>query len=287
MTGQPAPIRRRKLAIRLTELRKAVRKSQVETASWTGLSQSTISKIENAAQPIDVKHVRLLTQCYGIDSPEVDQLLRMAAESDSRGLLVDHADTMPDFARDYFELEAYAEELRVHETALVFGLFQTPEYARALFSGSNPNSDQASIQRSVELRIARQTRLRSTPPPTLHVILDQSALHRSVGGPAVMAEQLAHLVEMSDRPNITLQVFPFTSGVQISTGNSFTVLRFEDMPTMDVVYVEDLRTASYLEKPSDVDHYTQVFHEITRTALSPDESRLLLHTLKRTLWGQS
>ncbi|MEO6089038.1 MAG: helix-turn-helix transcriptional regulator, partial [Umezawaea sp.] len=240
MTGQPAPIRRRKLAIRLTELHKSIPRSQVETASWTGLSQSTISKIENTAQPIEVKHVRLLAQCYGVNSPEVDQLLRMAAESDDRGLLVDHSDTVPDFARDYFELEAYAEELRVHEPGWVFGLFQTPAYIRAIQLDLNPNASEEALQRFVALRVARQERLKATRPPTLRVILDEAVLHRAIGGPTVMAEQLAHLSEISELPNITIQIVPFAAGSHRALGSGFTVLRFEDTPTMDVVYVENL-----------------------------------------------
>ncbi|MCS7477176.1 helix-turn-helix domain-containing protein [Umezawaea endophytica] len=286
MTAQPAPIRRRKLAIRLTELRKAVPKSQVETASWTGLSQSTISKIENAAQPIEVKHVRLLAQCYGVNSPEVDQLLRMAAESDDRGLLVDHSDTVPDFARDYFELEAYAEELRVHEPGWVFGLFQTPAYIRAVHLDATPDASEEVLQRFVALRIARQERLKAARPLTLRVVLDEAVLHRAIGGPSVMAEQLAHLSEVAELPSVTLQVVPFSAGSHSALGAGFTVLRFEDTPTMDVVYVENLRTASYLEKPSDLDYYVQVFQETTRTALGPDDSRALLDTLRRTLWEQ-
>jgi transcriptional regulator with XRE-family HTH domain len=286
MAGQPAPIRRRKLAIRLTELRKSVPKSQVETASWTGLSQSTISKIENAVQPIEVKHVRLLAQCYGVNSPEVDQLLRMAAESDNRGLLVDHSDTMSDFARDYFELEAYAEELRVHEPVWVFGLFQTPAYIRAVHLDSNPNAGEEALRRSVALRVARQERLKADRPPVLRVVLDEAVLHRVVGGPVVMAEQLAHLAAISEKPNVTLQIVPFAAGSHLALGAGFTVLRFEDTPTMDVVYVQNLLTASYLEKPSDLEHYVRVFQEITRRALGPDDSRALLDTLRRTLWEQ-
>jgi len=286
MASQPAPIRRRKLAIRLTELRRSARKSQVETASWTGLSQSTISKIENAAQPIEVKHVRLLAQCYDVNSPEVDQLLRMAAESDDRGLLVDHSDTMPDFARDYFELEAYAEELRVHEPGWVFGLFQTPAYIHAAHLKSNPNASEETLRRSVALRVARQERLKADRPPILSVILDEAVLHRTIGDPTVMAEQLAHLTEVAELPNVTLQIVPFAAGSHTALGKGFTILRFENTPTMDVVYVENLRTASYLEKPSDLEHYAQVFQEITRTALGPDDSRLLLDTLRRTLWEQ-
>lgn len=282
----PTPIRRRKLAIRLTELRKAAGIDQAQAVEWTGLSQTTISRIENAKTAIEVKHVRLLAMCYGVEAPEIDLLIRMAAESNDRGLLVAHSDTVPDFARDYIELEGYATDLWLHEPAWVFGLFQTPAYVRAVRLDSKPDATEEELERSVALRVARQERLHGPTPPTLRVILDEAVLHRSIGGAKVMAEQLAHLVEVSHLPNVDLRIIPFALGSHAALGEAFTVLRFEGAPGMDVVYTENLRSAAYLEKPSDLDYYVSVFEEISAAALSPDESRHLLDTLKHELWEQ-
>lgn len=284
MPSSAAPIRRRKLAVRLAELRKAAKKQQKEAAEWTGLSQSTISRVERAEYPIEIKHVRLLAMCYGVEAPELDQLLRMAEESDDRGLLVAHSDTVPDFARDYFELEGYATELWVHEPAWVFGLFQTEAYARAVLLSAKPNPTAEELERALTLRIARQERLHGDQSPILRVVLDEAVLHRAVGGPEVMAKQLAHLVEVSELPAVDLRVLPFAVGAHRAVGAGFTVLRFEDTPGMDVVYTENLRSAAYLEKPADLDHYVQVFEEIVGAALTPEESRELLDTLRRTVW---
>lgn len=280
------PIRRRKLAIRLTELRKKAGMDQAEVAQWTGLSQTTISRIENAKAAIEVKHVRLLAMCYDVQAPEIDQLLRMAAESNDRGLLVAHSDTVPDFARDYVELEGYATDLWVHEPAWIFGLFQTPAYVRAVRLSSVPTATPEELDRSVALRVARQQRLHGPTPPTLRVVLDEAVLHRAIGGPVVMAEQLAHLVEVSHLPTVDLRIIPFALGSHRALGAGFTVLKFEGFGGMDVVYTENLRAASYLEKPADLDHYVQVFEEISSAALSPEESRVLLDTLRRQLWEQ-
>jgi transcriptional regulator with XRE-family HTH domain len=288
MSGRTAPgIRRRQLAIRLVELRKAARKTQAQVVEWTGLSQSTISKIENAEQQIQIKHVRLLAQCYDVEAPEIDRLLRMAEESDERGLLVAHSDTAPDFAKDYFELEAYATELRVHEPGYVFGLFQLPEYTRAVRLAFVPDASDEELQRSVDLRTARQARLRGDNPPTIRLLLDEAVLHRSVGGPKVMEAQIAHLIEMSKLPQVTLQVVPFSVGAHPAVGFGFTVLRFDDTPGIDVVYVENQRSAAYHEKPSDLDHYVEVFQQISRAALNPNRSRVLMDTLMRDLWERS
>lgn len=289
MTDWSAPgIRRRQLAFRLTELRKARKLSHAEVSDWTGMSQAALSKIENARQRIQVKHVRLLAQCYGVDSPEVDNLLRMAAESNQRGLMVAHSDTAPNFARQYFELEQYAAELWVYEPAVIFGLFQPPEYVEALTLREQPDATPADIERSVALRQARQDALNRPTPLKLHVVLDEAVLHRAVGDdPAVMAATLKHLIELSERDHITLQVVPFSLGVHPSVGLGFTVLRFDDDPPgMDVVYFEHLRSATYLEKPADLERYVTEFEAIARRALPAEKSRDLLTTLVRELWEQ-
>lgn len=283
---QPAPIRRRKLAIRLTQLRKNTGKTQADAAAWTGLSQSTISKIENAAQEIEVKHVRLLAQFCDVGAPEVDQLVRMAEQSNDRGLLVEHLDTAPDFARDYFELEGYAQEIRVHEPGYVFGPFQRRGYIRALRLSAKPDATEEELQRSVALREARQERFRSDNPPIIRVILDEAVLHRLVGSPAVMADQLVHLVEVSKLPNISLKVVPFGAGPHSAIGAGFTILRFEETAGMDVVYAENLRSAAYHEKPSDLEYFVALFEEIGGKALGEDASRDLLDTLREQLWEQ-
>lgn len=280
---RPAPIRRRKLAIRLTELRKLAGKTQHDTSDWTGLSQSTISKIENATQEIEVKHVRLLAQFYDVGAPEVDRLVRMAEHSNDRGLLVEHLETAPDFARDYFELEGYAHEIHVHEPGWVFGLFQIPEYIRAVRLAFKPDASEEELQRSVALRIARQERLSGDNPPVLDVVLAEAALHLLVGSPAGMATQLRYLKEVSLLPSVTLRVLPFSAGVYWS---GFTILRFDDTPDMDAVYVENQRSATYLETPSDLDYFVDEFETIRKFALDEEASRDLLDNLRLQLWEQ-
>lgn len=283
MSSQPAPIRRRKLAIRLTQLRKRTGKTQADAAAWTGLSQSTISKIENAAQEIEVKHVRLLAQFYDVGAPEVDQLIRMAEQSNDRGLLVEHLETAPDFARDYFELEGYAHEIHVHEPGWVFGLFQIPDYTRAVRLLFKPDATEDELDRSVALRAARQERLNGDNPPILHVTMDQGVLHRMVGSPEIMRAQLAHLKKVAGLPNVRLRIVPFSAGLYWS---GFTILRFDDTAGMDVVYTENQRSATYHEKPSDLAYFVDSFHTIGTAALDEEASQDLLDTLRAQLWEQ-
>lgn len=288
MAERSAPgIRRRQLAIRLTELRKARKMTHDEVAEWTGMSQAVISKIENARQRIQKRHVLLLAQCYDVAAPELDTLLRMAVESNTRGLLVAHASTAPDFARQYFELEQYAAELWVYEPAVVFGLIQTAPYITALTAREQPTASTEELARSVALRQARQSVLSTPTPPQLRLVLDEAVLHRSVGDPAVMAGQLRHLIEVSHSNHVRLSIVPFDRGVHPAAGMGFTVLRFDDDPPgMDVVYVEHVQSATYYEKPTELARYVEEFEAISAAALPEDQSRALLTTLISDLWEQ-
>jgi transcriptional regulator with XRE-family HTH domain len=280
MTDPKAPpIRRRQLGIRLTELRKGLGMSQDDAVAATGLSRSTISKIENAEQAILAKNVRLMAMTYGVGAPELDMLLRMAAESKKVGVYLAHSDTAPDFAKDYFELESYASEIWSFESALVFGLFQVPEYIRAVRLTDNPAAGEDELQRAVALRSARQERLFGNRPPVLRVVLDEAVLRRQVGGADVMAAQIARLIEVSRLPTVTLQILPFEVGGYRGMGSPFTILRFDDTPGMDVVYLEHMRSASYYEKPSDLASYVEAFARLGKLALTPKASRSLLATL--------
>lgn len=283
---KPAPIRRRQLGIKLTELRKAAGMNQDDAVAATGLSRSTISKIENAEQSILAKNVRLLAQAYGVNAPELDMLLRMAAESSQRGVYLAHSDVAADFARDYFELESYASELWALEAINVFGLFQVPEYIRAVRLATKPSATEDELQAAVKLRTARQARLFGDKPPRVRVLLDEAVLRRRVGGPEVMAAQLTHLIEVSLLPTVSLQVIPFSVGAHAAMGSAFTVLRFDDTPGMDVVYLENLRSATYHEKPADLAAYVEAFERISTIALSPEETRSLLDTVRSGLWEQ-
>jgi transcriptional regulator with XRE-family HTH domain len=283
LNRERVPIRRRKLALALRRLREERKFTQVEVASWTGLSQAAISKIERAEQIISVRNVEVLAACYGVESPTLDQLLRRAQDSEDRGLLVVHGSIVPDHSRDYIELEESAHELRVLEHRWVFGLFQTPAYVRALRQLFAPEVDEADLDQSVALRLARQERLRGEAPLQLRVVMDESVLHRSVGGRKVMAEQVAHLIKVSHMPTVTLQIVPFARPGHPALGSGFTIVRFADTPDMDVVYEENLRSAVYHEQPNDLKFYGDLFEVISTTALAPDESRELLDTLRRTL----
>ncbi|MGM1064026.1 helix-turn-helix domain-containing protein [Saccharothrix sp. Mg75] len=286
MTDAPKPvppIRRRQLAYRLAELRDQARMTQDDAVRATGLSRSTISKIENAEQAILEKNVRLLATAYGVGSPELDVLLRMARESNQRGLLVAHADVAADFARDYIRLESYASEVWTLETAHVPGILQTREHTRALRRVWKPDATEDDLRRAVELRAERQRRLTGPAPLRLRVILDEGVFDRLVGDAGARVGQVDHLVEMSRRPNVVVQLMPKSAGLYRGMDQPFSVLRFDPAPGMDVAYAEGLFSATYHEKPREVVAHVELFEEIASAALSPAATRDALATLRGAL----
>ena len=151
---------------------------------------------------------------------------------------------------------------------------------RAVIRAAHPDTSDAELERQVELRRARQGRLRDGDPPRYRALVNEAVLHRMVGGPAVMADQLAHLAEMAALPHVSLRVVAFAAGAHAAMVGPFTVLRFADEPRSNCVYVENDRGALYLERPADLDHYTETLERTAEVALDEPASRALVATLR-------
>ncbi|PKW12923.1 Scr1 family TA system antitoxin-like transcriptional regulator [Saccharopolyspora spinosa] len=281
----PGPnLRRRELGRELRALREQVGKKVAEAAKYAGLTVTTINRIEGGKQVILPRNVRLLCQFYGVEAPLSDHLVRQAEESNERGWWAMYSDNMPDWFEKYVGLESDAAELWNYSATAVDGLLQTPEYAEAFFT-VRPDGEERGIQRAVELRQARQERVnRANHPTRLHVIHDEAAMRRMVGGPDVMRDQLRYLVKAAERPNITIQVVPFSIGAYPGGNSSFSMIRFpEGFDDMDAVYLENQRGAVWLERPADIKHYTEVFARIRNVALSLEESVEFMDSLAMSL----
>ncbi len=276
-------VRRRQLGLELRRLREAAGKTPREAADWLEVSTSTLSKIELGRQAIKGTHVRLLTQLYGVGAPDADTLLRLARDANQRGWWAAYGDTVPDWVRTYVGLEEDASELWVYESGLMLGLFQTPAYAEAITAATRPGAGADELARLVAFRTARQERLFGDRAPSLRVVLDEAVLRRLVGGPTVMREQLNHLTEVARLPHVNVSVQPFSAGAHPSIGSAFTLLRFADTLGMNCVYLEVDRGALYLERPADVDRYTAMFEQLSKTALSADASLQLVARLASEL----
>ena len=163
--------------------------------------------------------------------------------------------------------------IRTFELQFVNGLFQTEDYARAVTMLGHTAAPAAEIERRVSLRLKRQDLLTSPEPPQVWSVLDEGALRRPVGGRAVMRAQLQRLIELAELRHVTVQVVPFARGGHAAAGGSFTMLRFADPDVPDVVYIEQLSSALYLDKREHVDHYLEVMNELSTEALTPAQSK--------------
>lgn len=271
MTSPGPTVRRRQLGKKLRKLRQEAGRTPEDVATYLGVKRPTVTRIEQGKQAILPKNVRLMCQLYGVVAPMLDTLLRLAEEAGERGWWATYSDTVPNWFEDYVGLEADAEEIWSYESEFVPGLLQTPDYVRAINSAARPG--RADLEQAVEFRQARQSRLTRPSPPRLHVIINEAALLRPVGGPEAMAAQLEHLAKMATQPNIILQVLPLSIGAHAGMTGPFSMLRFPDDLSMNVVYLEHERGATYLERPLDLERHSEIFRLLRETALSPDDSK--------------
>jgi transcriptional regulator with XRE-family HTH domain len=281
MPTEPGPAtRRRQLGRQLRDLRLAAGLKTMEAAAGrTGLSRATISRIESAKQTILPRTVRLLCQTYGIGAPLLDHLVRLAEESEDRGWLVAYSDTMPNWFERFVGEEAEASDIWTYEAEFVPGLLQTADYCRAVSAANTPDLTEDDLERLVEFRQARQQLLDRDNPPSMQVVVNEAVLRRQVGGTRVQREQLRHLVEMSKRPNITVQVLPFTAGAHPAMTSSFTMLHFPAEDGEPTILVEVDSGALYPDRPLDFDRYTWVFGRLRELAFSPRKSITLVSRL--------
>jgi hypothetical protein len=180
-----------------------------------------------------------------------------------------YGDILPGWFENYLGLESVSSTIRTFEIQFVHGLFQTEDYARAVTRLGHQTAPAAEIERRVGLRVKRQDLLARADPPRMWSVMDEAVLRRPVGGPAVMRAQLRRLIEAAGLPQVTVQVVPFARGGHAGASGSFTVLRFEEQELPDVVYIEQLTGAVYLEQRSDVEHYLEVMDQLSGEALTP------------------
>jgi hypothetical protein len=176
----------------------------------------------------------------------------------------------------YLRLEQAAKVIRSFELQFVPGLLQTEEYARSVVLLGHRGSPPEDVDQRVQLRMGRQKMLLEPGAPQLWVVIDEAAVSRPYGTPAVMRGQLEHLLEASRWPNVTVQLLPFRAGSHAAAGGPFSILRFAESDLPDIVYLEQLNSAVYLDKRSDVEDYSGVWERLVVQALTPRDTRTAL-----------
>ncbi|WP_250214517.1 helix-turn-helix domain-containing protein [Acrocarpospora catenulata] len=240
-------------------------------------SHSKISRMELGQISFKLRDIEDLLTLYGvIEEAERSPLLALARRANQPGWWHEYRDVVPDWFQDYLGLEQDAELIRTYEIQLIPGLLQTEDYARAVIAQGHQGAPREQIERRVALRMRRQQVLVRSRRLKLWALLDEAALRRTVGGTATMYDQLRHLGEMSRLPNVTVQVSPFSTGGAVGGVGPFTVLRFAETALPDVVYLEQLTTAYYLNKEADVCAYKHLLNEACADAPPPDRTAEIL-----------
>jgi hypothetical protein len=209
-----------------------------------------------------------LLEIYDVrDQEQIDTLIVLAKEGKTRGWFARYGDLPASYTR-YIGLESSAMEIRNYEALVVPGMLQTEEYTRALLAASDRPED--AVEARVQARRDRQGLLtRPDKPLQLIVVLDESVIRRSIGGPDVMRSQLKHLADSGRARNVTVQILPFSGGAYAGMAGSFSILKFQDAPS--VVYAEAM-TGDIYPAADDVQRYHDVFENLRAAALSPLES---------------
>jgi len=272
-------VRGRRLIRELERLRHDSGLSMELAAKQLGWSVSKLYRLENGRSKISTDDLVDMLDLYGVRSPRREALVQLGRDARRRGWWTAYTDI---FTGSYIAMEAEASSIRVN-AHVIPGLFQTPGYAHAVITGTRPTVGPEEAERRVAARTARQDALFSrTEQPEIHVILDEAVLHRQVGGPAVMAQQLEALAETSTWPQVTLQVLPYTAGANAGMDGHFVILAFEaaaeDPP---IAYVEGLMGDVYIEAAEEVDRFNLAWSLLTAQALDPAESAVMIRALAK------
>jgi transcriptional regulator with XRE-family HTH domain len=275
MAGGPTVLRIL-LGSQLRRLREGRGISAQDAARAIRGSESKISRIElgrNAVREIDVADLLTL---YGVTDPEErEQLLTLASQANRPGWWYRYNDILPSWFQAYIGLEEAAASIRVYEPQFIPGLLQTEDYAAAVLAlGDIPAVE---TERHVILRKERQRRFASGEL-RLWAILDEEALRRPIAGPAVMHDQLSSLLKASESRNLTLQVTRRGTGGHLAP-SGFSILRFADPTMQDIVYVEQLTSALYLDKRQEVDRYLLAMERMSFVSAQPRESAELVRSI--------
>jgi transcriptional regulator with XRE-family HTH domain len=255
-----------------------------QAADGIRASRSKISRMENGRVGFKVRDVEDLLRLYRVADPQLrEKVMTLVRQANAPGWWSRYADVTADWFAEYLGLETAASLIRSFEMQFVHGLFQTREYARAVTLLGHSAATAEQIDRRVALRVRRQALLTAPDAPKVWSILDEGALRRPVGGRAVMRRQLDRVMELSDLLNVTIQVVPFDAGGHAGAGGSFTMLRFLAEEVPDIVYIEQLTSALYLDKREDVDHYLEVMDSLGAEALTPAESLSLIVKIRDEL----
>lgn len=240
-------------------------------------SHAKISRLELGRVGFKTRDIEDLLELYGVtEDPQRATFLAMAARSNERGWWSRDSDLVQGWFEMYLRLEQEAGWVRTFQAQVLPGLLQSEPYARAMLRLFFPTAPAHEIDRRAQLRLTRQKILTQPGGPRLWAIVDEAALSRPVGSVGVMRTQLEHLLEITAKPNVTLQVLPFNTGAHAAMSGPFTILRFTQPEVPDLVYLEQYSGATYLDRRAEVEDYLWAMERLGAAALTPVQSRVLV-----------
>jgi hypothetical protein len=269
------------MGARLRQLRENAGVARETAGAAIRASGSKISRLERGRSGFKHRDVSDLLTLYGVtDEADRQVLLDLAQQASRPGWWQSYADVLPDWFETYLGLEQAASLIRTYTVQFIPDLLQSEEYAKTALWLSHLDDTTTQIERRVELRMRRQQILNRPSPPRLWAVIDETALRHPIGSADTMRAQLEHLVQLAERPNISLQVVPFSAGGHPAAGGSITFLRFPEGILPDIVYLEQLISAVYIDKPDDIAHYWSVLNCLGLQAAQPEETVRVLRQIQ-------
>jgi transcriptional regulator with XRE-family HTH domain len=280
-TGNPT-VRRRELGVLLRALRNQRELTVEQVAAELLCSPSKVSRMETGQRGATARDVRDLCDLYDVNDPaERERLMTLAREGKQQGWWQSYA---LDYA-NYVGLEQEATTIRIFHSTVVPGLFQSADYTRALHKTGPISFTEPEIEERVTERLMRQQLLMREDPPQVEVLLDEAVLHRPIGSPAIMREQIGDMLAAASRPRTSVRVVPYVAGAHPALESNFVLLEFGGQaPT--IIYVEGLVGRIYMESQKDVDRYQQVLDLLRGLALSPQDSATFMKKIRETQTGE-
>jgi transcriptional regulator with XRE-family HTH domain len=280
--GGGATVRRMLVGAQLRRLRTEQGLTREQAAEAIRASEWKIHRLENGQVGFKDRDIVDLLSLYGVTDPDrVAALVDLAREANTPSWWSRYSDLLPPWVRAYIDLESAASLIRTYENQLVPGLLQTEDYMRAVIAGAHLGDSAENVERRVALRLGRQALLERTDGFMLWAVVEEAALRRPVGGAKVLRAQLERLIEATALPTVTLQILPSSVSAHAAMVGGFSILRFPDPDLPDVVYVEHLTSALYLDKRSDVDAYMAVMHRLDVVSAPPQQTVEMLSRILR------
>ncbi len=277
---KPSTVLGRQLGDDLRRFRESAGMSTADAAEVLECTKGKISRIENGHVPVRAPDLAALMQAYGVEDADAQERLKALARRANRrrreGWWRQYESMLGDTYRDQIEMESICDTIRTYQVQLVPGLLQIPEYGRAVTVASRAWQTPEEIDRFVQVRLARQERLVDEAPISFWAVLAEGVLRQQVGGPAVMRAQLQHLAVMARRPNITIQVLPFSRGAHSGMFGPYLLLSFPQVASLDLVLTETPTGNIWMEREPEVTCYRALFDDARTAALPPTESLALI-----------